>query len=276
MRIDVEGATKRYRETLALDNVSLSFSTGHIYGLFGRNGAGKSTLMKSISNRIGLDRGKIAIENRLVKDSPDDFGKICHVGEENLFPSSSRVREIFKLFAAETGADEKDMSTLADAFALDTKSKWEKLSTGYRTIFKDILALSSPAAFILLDEPILGLDANHRELLYEEILKRATEDKCFVISTHIIEEVSHLVDEIAIIHHGRIIVKGPLEEELKDVRLVSGSEDAVRKAVENAAVVSARKFGKISKYTVKGPVDTVDGTTVETLDLQKYFVELTR
>ena len=102
---------------------------------------------------------------------------------------------------------------LAGAFQLNTGARVGKLSTGYGTIFKLVVALSVNTPYLFLDEPVLGLDANHRDLFYKTLLAKYTENPfTVVVSTHLIEEISGLIEDVVILHQGRVLEKGPREE----------------------------------------------------------------
>ena len=205
MKIECSNVSRSFGRTKALDGVSLSFEKGHIIGLLGRNGAGKSTLIKSIGNRIYQDFGSITIEGREIRRSPEDFERIMIVGDENMLPSSTKLKNVFRMLEdSGAGSFEKAME-LSRKFKLDVNKKWEKLSTGYRTIFKDIIGLASSREFVFFDEPILGLDANHRELFYEELLSAFSPDRCFVVATHLIEEIAPVIDTVIIIDKGIVV-----------------------------------------------------------------------
>jgi len=267
MRIEINNISKTYSKTKALDGITLTFETGHIYGLLGRNGAGKTTLLRCIADRIKPTEGNIDIEN--------GFKSVIYTGDENMFNTSEKVKRIFTVFSAYTGADLERMFALAKAFDLNVNKKWEKLSTGYSTILKDILALSSPAPFVFFDEPILGLDATYRELFYEELLKAFSEDRCFVVSTHIIEEVSRLLDKAIIIDKGKLLYNEDTETLIADAAEVSGTREAVEEAIKGCQLI--RKTAEGNKHTayVKGKVNEA-AVNVAPLDLQKLFVEITR
>lgn len=273
MNIDINNISKTFKDVKALDSVSTTFSTGKIYGLLGRNGAGKSTLMRVIGNRIFQDSGTISIGGIEINSDEKLFKNLFISNEDNMFPSDEKCINIFKLLRDIAGFDYDTMLSLSDEFSLNTKIKWEKLSTGYRTIFNDIIALASPASFVFYDEPILGLDANHRELFYEKLLASYSEDRCIVIATHIIEEISQLINSVIIINQGKIIVDSDKDELLEDLYLISGNKDDIERISNNA--INIRK--SLGQYIaiVKGFVDTPN-INIEKLDLQRYFVEMTR
>src|SRR5574344_2105702 len=126
MSLEIKDIKKSFRSTKALDGVSLSFEKGHIIGLLGRNGAGKSTLIKSIGNRIYQDFGSITIEGREIRRSPEDFERIMIVGDENMLPSSTKLKNVFRMLEdSGAGSFEKAME-LSRKFKLAVNKKWEK------------------------------------------------------------------------------------------------------------------------------------------------------
>ncbi|MGN1163180.1 MAG: ATP-binding cassette domain-containing protein, partial [Candidatus Ornithospirochaeta sp.] len=246
-----------------------------IIGLLGRNGAGKSTLIKGIGNRIYQSAGSITLDGNEIYKSPEDYRRITIVGDENMLPSSTRLKNVFRMMDdMGVGSFEKAME-LSKKFKLDVNKKWEKLSTGYRTIFKDILGLSSNREYVFFDEPILGLDANHRELFYEELMAAFSSERCFVVATHLIEEISPLVDKVIIIDQGEKLKEEDKDTLLSSVRLVSGDKDSVRKATEGLRILSRSSVLGQERVMVEGEVDG-EGINVERVDLQRYFVEITK
>ena len=275
MSIEIKDLNKSFRSTKALDGVSCSFERGHIIGLLGRNGAGKSTLIKCIGNRLYQDDGSILLDGNEVRKSPKDFERITIVGDENMLPSSTKLKNIFKMMDDMGIGSEEKALMLSKKFKLDVNKKWEKLSTGYRTIFKDILGLASNREYVFFDEPILGLDANHRELFYEELLASFSPDRCFVVATHLIEEISPLIDKVIIIDNGKLMKEGDKDYLLSKVKMVSGEKERVERAVEGRKVLSRSSILGQMKVLVEGDVEG-DGINVENVDLQRYFVEMTK
>lgn len=275
MSIEIKDIKKSFHTTKALDGVSCSFERGHIIGLLGRNGAGKSTLIKCIGNRLYQNEGSILIDGNEVRKSPKDFERITIVGDENMLPSSTKLKNVFKMMDDMGVGSEEKALVLSKKFKLDINKKWEKLSTGYRTIFKDILGLASNREYVFFDEPILGLDANHRELFYEELLASFSPDRCFVVATHLIEEISPLVDKVIIIDQGKLLREGDKDTLLCNVKMVSGEKDKVEKAIEGKKILSRSTILGQAKVMVEGEVEQ-EGVKVENVDLQRYFVEMTK
>ncbi|MGN0850970.1 MAG: ATP-binding cassette domain-containing protein [Candidatus Ornithospirochaeta sp.] len=275
MKIECSNVSRSFGRTKALDGVSLSFEKGHIIGLLGRNGAGKSTLIKSIGNRIYQDFGSITIEGREIRRSPEDFERIMIVGDENMLPSSTKLKNVFRMLE-DSGAGSFDKAMeLSRKFKLDVNKKWEKLSTGYRTIFKDIIGLASSREFVFFDEPILGLDANHRELFYEELLSAFSPDRCFVVATHLIEEIAPVIDTVIIIDKGKVLKAEDKDSLLENIYMVSGDRSEVEEATKNCTIISRTSILGQEKVLVEGEVEN-ENVKKERVDLQRYFVEITK
>ena len=275
MKIECSNVSRSFGRTKALDGVSLSFEKGHIIGLLGRNGAGKSTLIKSIGNRIYQDFGSITIEGREIRRSPEDFERIMIVGDENMLPSSTKLKNVFRMLE-DSGAGSFDKAMeLSRKFKLDVNKKWEKLSTGYRTIFKDIIGLACVREFVFFDEPILGLDANHRELFYEELLAAFSPDRCFVVATHLIEEIAPVIDSVIIIDKGKVLKAEDKDSLLENIYMVSGDRSEVEEATKNCTIISRTSILGQEKVLVEGEVEN-ENVKKERVDLQRYFVEITK
>ena len=276
MSIKCSNVERSFGSTKALKGISCTFDKGHIIGLLGRNGAGKSTLIKCIGNRIYQSSGSITLDGNEINRSPEDYRRITIVGDENMLPSSTKLKNVYRIMDdMGVGSFEKAME-LSKKFRLDPNKKWEKLSTGYRTIFKDILGLSSNREYVFFDEPILGLDANHRELFYEELMAAFSPERCFVVATHLIEEISPLVDKVIIIDQGEKIREEDKDTLLSSVVMVSGSLDSVRKATEGLKIISRSTVLGQERLLVEGSVEAQEGISVERVDLQRYFVEITK
>ena len=177
--IEIVNITKTFGSTRALDAVSLKLPAGKIYGLLGRNGAGKSTLLNLATNRLFPDAGDIFLDGEPVLENDPATGKIYLMSTQNLYPESMKVKRAFREAGIFYPAfDEGAARTLAVEFKLDTDKKIKNLSTGYRSLFQLIMAIASNAPYLLLDEPVLGLDANNRKSIYQKLLEKYAENEC--------------------------------------------------------------------------------------------------
>lgn len=277
--IEAKQITKNFGSTCALDDVSLLFEENKIYGLLGRNGAGKSTLLNTIANRIFADRGEITVNGEPVSNNDLALGKIYLMSEKTYYPEKMKIKQIFKWtksFYPDFDPDYAD--NLAKRFELNTNKTVKSLSTGYSSIFKLVIALSVNAPYILLDEPVLGLDANHRDLFYRILIEKYSENPCtIIISTHLIEEISGVVENIIILKKGKVIKNVPCEELLSSGYTVSGSTSAVDTYVTGKNVIGIDTLGGLkTAYILGEPDPTISaGIEISKLDLQKLFIQLT-
>lgn len=212
--IEITNLSKHYGEKAALANVSLTFSDNKIYGLLGSNGAGKTTLMKIIANRLFQTAGTVTVQGQPVLENERVQQNIFCVTENDKYPKDIKLKNLLvweSRFFPDFDLDyAKD---LAQKFDLDLNKKTNSLSTGYYTILKVVVALASKAKIMILDEPVLGIDSLYRELFYEVLLTHHRQyQNLIIISTHLIEEVEPVLQEVVIIDRGRIIKQGTLQE----------------------------------------------------------------
>ncbi|MBW5459281.1 ATP-binding cassette domain-containing protein [Clostridium sporogenes] len=282
--IVIKNVTKSYQGKEVVSNISLNIEEGKIYGLLGRNGAGKTTLLHLITNRAILDSGKILIDGEDIYENDKALSKIYFMEEKNFFPESMKILDVFKW--TKEFYEDFDMEyaiKLSELFKLNIKKKVKNLSTGYKSISKIIATLASGAEILIFDEPILGLDANHREFFYKELLKFYNDgQKTIIISTHIIEEISHILEKVVILREGKIIENNSVEDILNLAYAVSGNNEAVDKYITSKNTIDIETLGSYKKATIlqertKEDLDNIKKLELEisTVELQKLFIYLT-
>lgn len=274
----IENVTKKFGKNVVLDDVSLRLKQGHCYGLLGRNGAGKSTLINIIMQRCPRKGGKILLDGKPVDNNDKLLSRMFCMSDSAVYPAEFKLKTIFSITAAmypsfDTGYAEK----LAELFGLDLKKRVGKLSTGYNTIYKVILALASNADFIFLDEPVLGIDVNRRETFYRELARKISESgSCFVVSTHIIEEMQDLIDTVIILHKGKILLCEEMEKLLTEYTSVSGKAELVDSFIADKKVAGCENMSLFKTAIIKGAFDDIpEGLNCDTADLQKLFYFMT-
>ncbi|WP_412989980.1 ATP-binding cassette domain-containing protein [Pediococcus siamensis] len=281
MGIKVERITKKFGKKVILADINLALEPNRIYGLLGRNGAGKSTLLNIMSDRIFPTKGAVLLDDVPVHENDAQLGKLYLMSEVNLYPKRSRVRELFKTTKTMYGNfNEPYAEKLCGAFGLSQKARFGQLSTGYRTIFKLIVALCVPADYVFLDEPILGLDANHRELFYRELMESYGEHpRTFVISTHIIEEVANMIEHVFIVENGKILIDDDVDHMLAQAYLITGPADKVAAYTQGLNVIGTESLGNLKGNYVFGELNNdreiPDTVQISRMDLQKLFIHLT-
>lgn len=277
MAIELRGVTKRYGATTALDNVSVKFGGGIVYGLLGANGAGKTTMMNLITNRIWADEGEITIDGESAPGNDRALGKVYMMAEANLFPDSMKVDGALKLTKSYYPTFDMDYAmSVAEKFALPTKKKVKALSTGYASIFRLTLALSVNCPYVIFDEPVLGLDAQHRDLFYRLLMEKCAEgEQTVILSTHLIQEAAKLIGHAVIIKNGRILRDADAEELSGAAYQVSGPAAAVDNYLRGRHVLSVNSLGGLKTACVEGAPDGApEGLEISGMDLQDYFIGL--
>lgn len=277
MSIEIKNITKDFGDTRALDQVTLTLGNGRIYGLLGNNGAGKTTLLSILTGRQYPTEGTITIDGEPIANNDKALGKIFLVAEQNMFPEDMKVKMAFdtaELFYPDF--DREYAEKLAQKFGLNTKKKIKALSTGYSSIFRLILGLSVNTPYLIFDEPVLGLDAQHRDMFYRILLEKYAERPCtIIISTHLIAEAADLIEHAVIIRNGRILKDSPREELTANAYSVSGPAGLVDKYIEGRHVLSANVLGGLKTACVQGRRDTLpEGLEASALNLQDYFISL--
>lgn len=278
--IQIKNITKRYKDVTALDDVSFSFEFGKIYGFLGRNGAGKTTLINIIANRIFADQGEILIDGIPAKENMGVHEKIFCMSEADLYDRDLKVKDHFKWTNRfYTDFDLKKAFELSKKFNLDTNKRFKALSKGYQSIFKLIIALSLNVPYVIFDEPVLGLDANHRELFYSLLLKEfENNERTLIIATHLIEEVSNIIEEVVLIDKGKILVQETVEELLKKGYSVSGAAQEVDHYCVGRNVIGYDELGGLKVAYILGEKTVLpqeSNLQITAMNLQKLFVKMT-
>ncbi len=195
-----------------------------------------------------------------------------------LFPEKMKLKDAIRFTAPFYPSFDADYAyQLANKFQLNPNKPISALSTGYSTIYKLIVALSTNAPYLLLDEPVLGLDANHRDLLYRTLLQKYGEKPCtIVLSTHLVEEISKIIEQVIILKDGGVLYEEPSEELLSRGYAVSGMAKAVDAYIEGKSVIGSESLGGLkTAYLLGTATDVPETVEVSRMDLQKLFIQLT-
>ncbi|MGL5765469.1 MAG: ABC transporter ATP-binding protein [Sarcina sp.] len=282
--IRIENLNKRYGNKVIFKDLSLEIEENKIYGLLGRNGTGKTTLINLITDRINRDSGKVIIDGEDVHENDKILEKIYCMVEQNLYPNDFKIKEVLKWTKEFYPNFNMDYALeLAKKFNLDITKKIKTLSAGYSSILKIIITLSSNVDILIFDEPVIGLDASHREFFYKELMRSYLEKpKTIIISTHIIEEVSNILEKVIILKDGEVIKSEEVDELLTSAYTVSGIAEKVEKYIENKNIVNVEEFSVFKAATIVGEIKQEDKLSAKELDLafskvelQKLFIYLT-
>jgi ABC-2 type transport system ATP-binding protein len=282
--IEIRNVSRNFGRTEALKNISLAFTGDKIYGLLGRNGSGKTTLINVITNKIFANSGEVLVDNEPAVENDQAQSKIFCMTEKNVHPDYLKIKEGFR-WTREfyPGFDMEYAGSLAQKFKLDTGKRIKGLSSGYISIFKLILTLASGAPILIFDEPVLGLDAAFREKFYQELITSYSErPRTVIISTHLIDEVANILEEVVILKSGEVVLFKPVADVLQLAYSVSGDSAAVDKYSRGKNIIREENIGKFKVATIYQRRNGADkdliresGLEITPARLQEVFVSLT-
>ena len=274
--IEVKNLTKRYKETLAVDNVSFTIEKDAIYGLPGRNGAGKTTIMSILTAQNFASSGDIRIFGEDPYENPRVLGRMCFVREGQKYPDEATAMHAFRIAGLfYPNWDQAFADDLVADFQLPTKTRIKKLSRGQLSAVGVILGLASRAEITFFDEPYLGLDAVARQIFYDRLLEDYVEHpRTIILSSHLIDEVSNLLEHVIVIDKGRIV----MDEETDAVRdraaTIVGDSAAVEAFVTGRQVIHRQSLGRVTSVTVLGRLTDADRAQLAAAGLDATPVSL--
>ncbi|HHT7240117.1 MULTISPECIES: ABC transporter ATP-binding protein [Bacillus] len=282
--LETRDLTKKYKKKVVVNEVTISLEEHKIYGLLGRNGAGKTTLLNLLAGQIISSSGSVSIFGENVFENSKAMRSICFVRVKEEAHLSYKVKEIFKLCNMfYKNWNQKYAEELAGKFQLNMKEKYHKLSHGMQTVVGIIQGLASRAPITIFDEPTTGLDAAHRELFYSLLLEDYGEyPRTIILSTHLVEEVTHVIEDVIIIKEGRLVVQSSVEDLLQQGHIISGQKDKVDEFSNNKKVINREVYGKKGIAVIWEELSSDDyyslekeGIAVDRITLQKLFIHIT-
>lgn len=214
--IECKNVSKSFGEKVALDNVSVEIPKGKIFGLLGPNGAGKTTLIRII-NRITIpNSGTVLFDGRPI--TQDDVEKIGYLPEERGLYRKMKVGEQAMYFAQLKGMGfreaQDELKKWFVRFGIESwwNKKVEELSKGMAQKIQFITTVVHKPSLLILDEPFSGFDPVNAQLIREEILRLKDEGATIILSTHNMESVEELCDNIALFNKSHVVISGGVDE----------------------------------------------------------------
>ncbi|MCB2311099.1 ABC transporter ATP-binding protein [Clostridium tagluense] len=217
--VKIEGLAKKFKDVIAVDNVSLSIEEGEIYGLLGPNGAGKSTIINILCGLLTMDKGKIEILGKGIESSSTYIKQnIGVVPQEIAIYEDLTAYENVKFFASLYGLKgselkEKVEEALEFVGLLDKKKQYPKsFSGGMKRRLNIACSIAHRPKLIIMDEPTVGIDPQSRNHILQSVKKLNLLGCTIIYTTHYMEEVEAICGNIAIMDHGKVIAQGTVEE----------------------------------------------------------------
>ncbi len=210
--VEVDSVSKKYGNTQALNNVSLSIAKGEVLALLGENGAGKTTLIKILLGRLKADNGRVSVFN----SSPGALVAKQRIGtvlQETKMPNTLSCNENLELFCSyyPKSMPIDELIRLSGLSGLEDR-KFDQLSGGQQQRLFFALAICGYPDLLFLDEPSVGLDAKSRQELWQCIRELSANGVAILLTTHYLEEADVLADRIAVLQSGVISHEGTPEQ----------------------------------------------------------------
>jgi len=216
MVITCNGIKKSFANVEALKGLSTVIPSGKIFGLLGPNGAGKTTLIRIITQIIAADEGEILFGDAAIRES--DMDRVGYLPEERGLFSTMKVGEHLQLLAELKGVSPKEATSriyeMLERFNLPNwwQTKVQELSKGNQQLVQFIGTVLHNPELLILDEPFTGLDPVNSDLLEKELKRRQHDGTTIILSTHRMEQVEELCDQIAMVNKGEVILSGAVKE----------------------------------------------------------------
>ena len=289
--IEVESLTKRFRKTVAVDDLSFKIREGAITGFLGPNGAGKTTTLRVILGLVHPTAGKATVMGRLYRQLESPTQQVGAVLEASDFHPGRSGRNHLRVLAAATGIPRSRVEEVLEV--VDLQGAAGRRAGGYSLGMRQRLSLAGALLgdprILVLDEPANGLDPQGIRWLREFLRSLAAEGRTIFISSHVLAELEQIVDEVVIIHRGKFVVQASTAELVAraagGIRARSPQADQLRAALEQAGVKVASSEGDLltladATTAQVGEIAAAKGIVLhelvaESSSLEEAFLDLT-
>ena len=273
--IEARDVRKSFDGFLALDNLTMTVPRGSIYGLVGPNGAGKSTILRHLCGVYRPDSGSITLEGEPVYENPGIKARLVVIPDEVYYYGSASVMEMMKFYRGMyPHFDRARFDKLAQAFPeVDPKRPIRRMSKGMQKQAAFWLAMSCCPDYLLLDEPVDGLDPVMRRqvwsLLMGDVAERGT---TVLVSSHNLRELEDVCDHVGILSRGRVVIERSLSQlQGSTVKLQVAFPDGAGPGLpQGMEVLHQSQLGRVYTYIVRGSAEEVRQRVEE---LRPLFVE---
>lgn len=261
--IEVRNLHKKFDKTKALDGIDLTINKGSIYGLVGTNGAGKTTIIKHMAGILKQDEGEILFDGEPVFENPAVKQKIGLVPDELFFPKGYSIKDMTKIYnGTYDGFSTERLHALTELFRLDEKAPLRSFSKGMKKQASIALTLACNPEYLLLDEPIDGLDPIVRKLVWKQIVDDVAEREMSVlVSSHNLRDLESICDYVGIIDGGRTVIERDLESVREGINKVqvafAQKQDAAEAAIARLNVLHRDRHGSIELLITRDSAEKI-------------------
>ena len=220
--ISIRELQKSYGKNMIFDDFDMTIEPGKIIGLLGPNGSGKTTLIKILAGLLTYSKGEIEIDGNMIGSKTKDI--VAYLPDRIYFNDNQKVGEIIKVFKTfYRDFDVARAEEMLKSLSIDSNMQIKKISKGTKEKVQLIMVMSRRAKLYLLDEPIAGVDPAAREYIIRTIISNYEKDASILISTHLIQDVENILDDVILLKDGKIILHEPADK-LREERNMSIDE----------------------------------------------------
>lgn len=277
--IQVHELRKQFDHFKALDGVNMHVGRGEIYGLVGPNGAGKSTLLRHLTGVYRPDGGEVLIDGENVYENKKIKEKIAYIPDELFYFMQADTMEMKRFYQGIYPAfDEKLFYRMQEFFPnIDVKRSIRRLSKGMQKQVAFWLAICAKPEFMILDEPVDGLDPVMRRQIWSIIMSEVAENQMTVlVSSHNLRELEDVCDHVGIMHQGKIMIERSLSDLQGNVSKIQvACQSGVPKLPEEFEVLHMSNTGRVYTLIVKGNPEDAKRALAETNPLIVDVLPLT-
>ncbi|WP_078555277.1 ABC transporter ATP-binding protein [Bacillus alkalicellulosilyticus] len=282
MTVEVKNVSKTYGTKHALKSVSLTIEEDKIYGLLGRNGAGKTSLMQVVAGHLLPTKGNVLIKGEQPFNNRDVLQQICMIYESGNYNKRLKIKQVLKIASLfYPNWCQQTAVRLLQEFNLDPSMKAKGLSKGMEASLGIVIGLASRSKITIFDEPYIGLDAAARYRFYDVLLEEYEDyPRTIILSTHLIDEVSNLFEEVIIMKGGEVLLQKNTEKLLADSMQISRKKEVIDSFVTGKQVLHETEIMGMKTVLIYDPNMTSEqakalGLKVERCNVQQLMVYLT-
>lgn len=257
--IELKKVTKDFDGFRALDGLDMTVPDGAIYGLVGPNGAGKSTALRHITGILRQNSGEVLVDGRPVFENPPVKALTAYIPDDVFYFSQSTIKDMMKFYSGVCPNFSKARyEKLRSAFSLDENIKMRSLSRGMQKQAAFWLACSMCPKYLVLDEPVDGLDPVMRRQVWSIIMSDVAENGTTVlVSSHNLRELEDVCDHVGIISKGKMLLERNLEELQENICKVQLAMPENTPMPDNLNIIHESGGGKLKTLIIRGSAEEV-------------------
>ena len=261
--IEVKNAVKSFGGFHALDGTDITVPDGSIYGLVGPNGAGKSTVIRHITGIYRPTSGEVLVDGEGVYENPGKKALMAAIPDDWYYFSSATIRDMMKFYRGfYPSFDMERYEKFKEVFALPEKSAIRRLSKGMQKQAAFWLAMCCRPKYLILDEPVDGLDPVMRRQVWSLMMADVAEyGTTVLVSSHNLRELEDVCDHVGIMNKGKVLLErslSDLQENIVKMQVVWNSEDTPA-LPEGLQVLHTSHVGRVYTYIIRGRAEDIKG-----------------